>query len=52
MVSLSRAHGYADPSEILISSARRSPMRRLWLFRTWEAMASFMSSPAMRSDVE
>ncbi len=27
-------------------------MRRLWLFRTCEAMASFMSSPAMRSDVE
>ena len=47
-----RGCGYAEPSWILISSDRRSPISRPWLLRTCSAIASFMSSPPMRSDVE
>ena len=48
----SSGYGYAEPISILISSAVRSPMRRLYFFLTYAMMAASSASPAMRTLLE
>src|SRR3954447_11952598 len=43
--------GLAMPTSFLIRSAVASPIRRLWLRRTYELMASSILSPPTRTDV-